>query len=134
MGNFIGKDEYDFEALNHLPSNYVKYIEHLIGDSVLDMKQVPNYSDTYLHVQVKTPDGKILYGLQGGPNDSTQHLFYNKNLFMFNMIPFSDMQQKAFTKNLFIDNFANKIDSQLGKHYKINFGDRVIEVRPIFFP
>jgi hypothetical protein len=134
MGNFIGKDEYDFEALNHLPSNYVKYIEHLIGDSVLDMKQVPNYSDTYLHVQVKTPDGKILYGLQGGPNDSTQHLFYNKNLFMFNMIPLSDMQQKAFTKNLFLDNFANKIDSQLGKHYKINFGDRVIEVRPIFFP
>ena len=134
MGNFIGKDEYDFEVLNHLPSNYVKYIEHLIGDSVLDMKQVPNYSDTYLHVQVKTPDGKILYGLQGGPNDSTQHLFYNKNLFMFNMIPLSDMQQKAFTKNLFLDNFANKIDSQLGKHYKINFGDRVIEVRPIFFP
>ena len=134
MGNFIGKDEYDFEALNNLPPNYVKYIDQLIGDSVLDMKQVPTYFDTYLHVQVKTPDGKIIYGLQGGPEDSTQHLFYNKNLFMFNMIPLSDMQQKAFTKNLFLDNFANKIDSQLGKHYKINFGDRVIEVRPIFFP
>ena len=133
MGDFIGNDVDDFEVLDNLPPNYVKYIEHLIGNSVLDLKQVPTYFDNYLHAQVKTPDGKIIYGLQGGPEDFIQHLFYNKNLFMFNMIPLSDMQQKMFVQRIFLDNFANKIDAQLGKHYKMNLGDRHIEVRPIFF-
>ena len=134
MGNFIGKDEYDFEALNNLPPAYNEYVKQLLDNSSLTLVAKPDYYDAYLHAQVKTKDGALLYGLQGGPYDSTQHLFYNKNLFMFNMIPLSDMQQKAFTKNLFIDNFANKIDSYLRGPYKMNLDDRVIEVRPIFFP
>ena len=134
MGDFIGKDEYDFEALNNLPSAYVEYVNKLIENSSLTLVAKPDYYDAYLHAQVKTKDGALLYGLQGGPYDSVQHLFYNKNLFMFNMIPLSDMQQKALTKNLFIDNFANKIDSYLRGPYKMNLDDRVIEVRPIFFP
>ena len=134
MGDFIGKDEYDFEVLNNLPSAYVEYIENLLKNSVLTLVAKPDYYDSYLHAQVKTKDGKLLYGLQGGPYDSVQHLFYNKSLFMFNMIPLSDMQQKAFTKNLFIDYFANEIDSYLRKPYKMNLDDRVIEVRPIYFP
>ena len=134
MSQYIGKDEYDFEALNNLPPAYVEYVNKLIENSSLTLVAKPDYYDSYLHAQVKTKDGTLLYGLQGGPYDSTQHLFYNKNLFMFHMIPLSDMQQKAFTKNLFIDNFANKIDSYLRGPYKMNLDDRVIEVRPIFFP
>jgi hypothetical protein len=49
------------------------------------------------------------------------------------MIPLSDMQQKAFTKNLFIDYFADEIDKYLREPYKMHLDDRVIEVRPIFF-
>ena len=133
MGDFIGKGEYDFEALNNLPSAYNEYIKNLLENSVLTLVAKPDYYDAYLHAQVKTKDGKLLYGLQGGPYDSTQHLFYNKSLFMFNMIPLSDMQQKAFTKNLFIDYFADDIDKYLREPYKMNLDDRVIEVRPIFF-
>lgn len=134
MGDFIGKDEYDLEALNNLPPAYVDYIEKLLKDSSLTLIAKPDYYDAYLHAQVKTKDRRLLYGLQGGPYDSVQHLFYNKSLFMFNMIPLSDMQQKAFTKNLFIDYFANDIDKYLREPYKMNLDDRVIEVRPIFFP
>lgn len=133
MSQYIGKNEYDFEALDSLPPAYVEYIEKLLKDSVLTLTAKPDYYDAYLHAQVKTKNGELLYGLQGGPYDSTQHLFYNKKLFMFHMIPLSDMQQKALTKNLFIDYFADDIDKYLREPYKMNLDDRVIEVRPIFF-
>lgn len=133
MGDFIGKDEYDIGALDNLPSAYVEYIEKLIDDSYLTLTSKPDYYDSYLHAQVKTKDGKLLYGLQGGPYDSTQHLFYNKNLFMFHMIPLSDIQQKVLTKTLFLDNFSDEIDKYLRGPYKMDLKNRVIEVRPIFF-
>ena len=140
MGNYMGTGEFDFEVLDNLPSKYMEYIDKLMNSARIEYLNIPyqDSMDAYLHVQILIGDGKskntLLYGLQADGNQSIQHLFYNSHLFMFNMIPLSDMQQKAFTKNLFIDNFAERIDYQLGKHYKMNLDDRVIEVRPIYFP
>jgi hypothetical protein len=133
MSQYIGKNEYDFEALDSLPPAYVEYIEKLLKESTLTLTSKPDYYDSYLHAQVKTKDGELLYGLQGGPYDSTQHLFYNKKLFMFHMIPLSRDQQVVLTKRLFLQYFADEIDKYLRGPYKMNLINRHIEVRPIFF-
>ena len=119
MSNYMGKGEYDIEILDNLPSKYMEYIDGLMNSARIEYKNIPfqDSFDGYLHVQVLIGDGRskntLLYGLQADANQSSQYLFYNSHLFMFNMIPLSIPQQITFTKRMFMKYFAGQIDDYL---------------------
>ena len=119
MGNYMGKGEYDMEVLDNLPSGYMDYINGVMESARIVYKNIPfqDSFDSYLHVQILIGDGRskntLLYGLQADSNQSSQYLFYNSHLFMFNMIPLSMVQQIAFTKRMFMKHFAGQIDDYL---------------------
>ena len=119
MGNYMGENEYDMGALKKLPSGYMDYINGVMEKSRIEYKNIPftDSFDGYLHVQILIGDGKskntLLYGLQADSNQERQFLFYNSNLFMFNMIPLSEPQQIMFTRAMFMKHFAGKIDDYL---------------------
>ena len=119
MGNYMGENEYDMGALNNLPSGYMDYINGVMEKAYIEYKNIPftDSFDGYLHVQILIGDGKskntLLYGLQADSGQERQFLFYNSNLFMFNMIPLSEPQQIMFTRAMFMKYFAGKIDDYL---------------------
>lgn len=143
MSNYMGKDEYDMEILDNLPSKYMEYIDGLMNSARIEYKNIPfqDSFDGYLHVQILIGDGRskntLLYGLQGDSGQSVQHLFYNSHLFMFNMIPLSMMQQIVFTKKMFMKHFAGQIDDYLEqRNLDVAMGgftlrDAHYEIRPI---
>ena len=129
----MGKEEFDFEVLDNLPSKYMEYIDGLMNSARIEYKNIPfqDSFDSYLHVQILIGDGKskntLLYGLQADGNQSIQHLFYNSHLFMFNMIPLSMPQQIVFTKNMFVKYFVDEIDDYLEqRNLDIAMGDFVL--------
>ena len=119
MSNYMGKGTEDMEVLNNLPSGYMDYINGLMNSARIEYKSIPftNSFDGYLHVQILVGDGKskntLVYGLQADSGQEFQYLFYNSDLFMFNMIPLSEPQQVEFTKRMFMKHFVDKIDDYL---------------------
>ena len=117
----MGKGEYDMEVLDNLPSAYMDYINGVMESARIVYKNVPftDSLDGYLHVQIVIGDGKskntLVYGLQADSGQDSQFLFYNSNVFMFNMIPLSEPQQVVFTKNMFMKYFVDEIDDYLEK-------------------
>jgi hypothetical protein len=115
----MGKGAEDMEVLDNLPSGYMDYINGLMNSARIEYKNIP-FTDSfegYLHVQILIGDGKskntLVYGLQADSGQERQFLFYNSNLFMFNMIPLSEPQQVEFTKRMFMKHFVDKIDDYL---------------------
>jgi len=133
MGNYMGKGEYDMEVLDNLPSGYMDYINGVMESARIEYKNIP-FSDSldgYLHVQIVIGDGKskntLVYGLQADSGQDSQFLFYNSNVFMFNMIPLSEPQQVVFTKNMFMKYFVDEIDDYLEqRNLDIAMGDFVL--------
>ena len=133
MGNYMGKGEYDMEVLDNLPSGYMDYINGVMESARIVYKNVPftDSLDGYLHVQIVIGDGKskntLVYGLQADSGQDSQFLFYNSNVFMFNMIPLSEPQQVVFTKNMFMKYFVDEIDDYLEqRNLDIAMGDFVL--------
>jgi len=133
MGNYMGKGEYDMEVLDNLPSAYMDYINGVMESARIVYKNVPftDSLDGYLHVQIVIGDGKskntLVYGLQADSGQDSQFLFYNSNVFMFNMIPLSEPQQVVFTKNMFMKYFVDEIDDYLEqRNLDIAMGDFVL--------
>jgi len=129
----MGKGEYDMEVLDNLPSGYMDYINGVMESARIVYKNVPftDSLDGYLHVQIVIGDGKskntLVYGLQADSGQDSQFLFYNSNVFMFNMIPLSEPQQVVFTKNMFMKYFVDEIDDYLEqRNLDIAMGDFVL--------
>jgi len=129
----MGKGEYDMEVLDNLPSAYMDYINGVMESARIVYKNVPftDSLDGYLHVQIVIGDGKskntLVYGLQADSGQDSQFLFYNSNVFMFNMIPLSERQQVVFTKNMFMKYFVDEIDDYLEqRNLDIAMGDFVL--------
>jgi len=129
----MGKGEYDMEVLDNLPSAYMDYINGVMESARIVYKNVPftDSLDGYLHVQIVIGDGKskntLVYGLQADSGQDSQFLFYNSNVFMFNMIPLSEPQQVVFTKNMFMKYFVDEIDDYLEqRNLDIAMGDFVL--------
>jgi len=128
MGNYLGKSGMDFSFDEIVPSAYQKYVDGLFDGAEIKVFQKPEDWDKWFDIQIRTSNGKLLYGLQGDEGGSVVHLFYSSKNFMFNMIPFSRLQQMLFTKLLFIKHINKRLLDEVG----INLDPSFLETRPIF--
>lgn len=109
MGDFIGKNEFDFEVLENLPPGYLNQIKDMLVNSDIKIRRTGKLDlDVQVYKKNGTTNKDIIFGVQGGENQ-VQYLFYNSFIFMFNYIPMSKPQQIVFIKNMFINYVANRI-------------------------
>lgn len=135
MSDFIGKNEYDFEVLNNLPSGYLNQMKDMLVNSDIKIKRIGQLD---LDVQVYRKDGTtnkdVIIGIQGGKLQ-TQYLFFNQKLFMFNFIPMSKEQQIVFVRKMFMNYVADRITEmcdEIGFNFDIT--QYHIEIRKIMNP
>lgn len=135
MSDFIGKNVYDFSALDELPSGYLNQIKDMLVNSDIKIKRVGNLDlDVQVYREGGTTNKDIIIGIQGGKLQ-TQYLFFNQRLFMFNFIPMSKEQQIVFVRKMFINYVADRITEMcddIGFNFDIT--DYHIEIRKIINP
>ena len=110
MGNFIGKDEYDFEALNNLPSGYLNQINNMLSKSIFNFYYSSNWLETF-NIEITNEDKKAILLIE--INKENVIIEYDPELFYFRYIPLSKSQKKTFIKQLFKKHFEDKIKSTL---------------------
>lgn len=132
MGDFIGKNEYDFDALENLPSGYLNQIKDMLVNSDIKIKPLGQLDlDAQVFKKGGTTNKDVILGIQGGKLQ-TQYLFFNPRIFMFNFIPMSKEQQIVFVRNMFLKYVANRITemcNEIGFNFDIT--DYHIEPRKI---
>ena len=132
MSDFIGKNEYDFGALDELPSGYLNQIKDMLVNSDIKIKRVGQLDlDVQVYREGGTTNKDIIIGIQGGKLQ-TQYLFFNQRLFMFNFIPMSKEQQIVFVRKMFKNYVADRITEmcdEIGFNFDIT--DYHIEIRKI---
>ena len=134
MEQFIGKNEYDFEALENLPSGYLNQIKNLLVNSDITIRFDGINLDGEVYKKDGTTNKEIILGIQGGKNQ-TQYLYFNARLFMFNFIPMSREQQIVFVRNMFLKYVADKITEKcLEKGFDFDITKHHIEPRKITNP
>lgn len=135
MSDFIGKNVYDFGALDELPSGYLNQIKDMLVNSDIKIKRVGQLDlDVQVYREGGTTNKDIIIGIQGGKLQ-TQYLFFNQRLFMFNFIPMSKEQQIVFVRKMFINYVADRITEMcddIGFNFDIT--DYHIEIRKIMNP
>ena len=112
---FIGKDEYDMDAVNNLPSGYLNQINNMLSNAKIEMKMSDLWLDTYVFKAIDKKTNKIILEAEGGPGKTSQ-LYYDPKRFMFVFIPLSTSQKRRFLRNLFMDHFADYITEYLYKY------------------
>ena len=129
---YIGKSEYDFAALENLPSGYLNQIKDMLVNSDIKLKPLAQLDlDVQVYKEGGTTNKDVIIGIQGGKLQ-TQYLFYNQRLFMFNFIPMSREQQIVFVRKMFINYVADRITEMcddIGFNFDIT--DYHIEIRKI---
>lgn len=132
MNNFIGKNEYDFGALDELPSGYLNQIKDMLVNSDIKIKPLGQLDlDVQVFKKGGTTNKDVILGIQGGKLQ-TQYLFFNPRIFMFNFIPMSKEQQIVFVRNMFLKYVADRITemcNEIGFNFDIT--DYHIEPRRI---
>ena len=128
---YIGKSEYDFAALENLPSGYLNQIKDMLVNSDIKIQRDGNNLDVQVYKEGGTTNKDVIIGIQGGKNQ-TQYLFFNQRLFMFNFIPMSKEQQIVFVRKMFMNYVADRITEMcddIGFNFDIT--DYHIEIRKI---
>lgn len=132
MSDFIGKNVYDFEILDNLPSGYLNQIKDMLVNSDIKIKTLGSLDlDAQVYKKGGTEDKDIILGIQGGKLQ-TQYLFFNQRLFMFNFIPMSKEQQIVFVRKMFMNYVADRLTKKCIKSgFNFNITDYHIEIRKI---
>jgi len=115
LNTYIGSGPEDFDFDNILPENYIKYLDGIMGNTNMIVSTKPNTPPYYDNVYVVNflhgvKPTKVVMRLQGDMgSDKYQFLYYNPNVFMFNMIPLGIYQKEKLVKNLFEEYFKDNI-------------------------
>ena len=135
MGYFIGKNEFDFGALDNLPSGYVNQIKDMLVNSTIKMNRLGGLDyDIQVYKKGSEDNKDLIIGIQGGENQ-VQYLYYNSKRFNFTYIPMSIEQQIVFVRNMFLKYIASRITKMsFEEGLDFNISEYHMEVSPITNP
>ena len=129
MGDFIGKNEFDFGVLDNLPSGYLNQIKDMLVNSDIKVKPLGQLDlDVQVYKKGSEDNKDLIIGIQGGKLQ-TQYLFFNPRMFMFNYIPMSREQQIVFVRKMFLKYVANRI-TEMCNEIGFNFDITEYHIEP----